>query len=269
MNGKRTCSLLKSIRCKIAEQNEIEFHTPECTFEGECKGTCPKCEAELRYLTQKLEKLRASGRRVAVAGIATAVMASSLSGCARPSEDFDFSAFENVEYKPETKPQLSGQVLAPQDEKEETEIRDPINGDVAYPEEEESGELLTGKAAPEETPAETPEEEKPKDNELVLEGDVYFPETEESEEVLAGIMAAPVTFFEVAEMTEEEAKRALDATFFEDLHDSWQEHLIFLEEEERRATYSVENVTVVLRYDQDGMISDVSLTEEPGENADE
>lgn len=74
MNGKSKCRLLKDIRSKIAEENGIEYHTTECGFQGECRGTCPKCDAELKYLEREIEKRRSIGKRVAVAGIAAALM---------------------------------------------------------------------------------------------------------------------------------------------------------------------------------------------------
>lgn len=55
MRGKEKCKALKEIRKQIAEKNDIEFAVSECTHKGDCKGTCPKCEAELRYLERQLE----------------------------------------------------------------------------------------------------------------------------------------------------------------------------------------------------------------------
>ena len=81
MTGKEKCTLLKSIRCMIAQKNGIAYAPPECTFQGECKGTCPKCEAELRALSAELAKLHTSGKRVAVAGLAAAMVATSASAC--------------------------------------------------------------------------------------------------------------------------------------------------------------------------------------------
>lgn len=86
MNGKDKCSILKQIRCKIARENNIPYHTTECKFEGECRGTCPKCEAELKYITSELEKIKKAGKQVAVAGIAAAMLATSAGGCARKPE---------------------------------------------------------------------------------------------------------------------------------------------------------------------------------------
>ena len=80
MSGKSKCKILKQIRQQIAENNDIEFITSECKFQGECSGTCPKCEAEVRYLEQELQKRRQAGKAVAVAGIAAALIVSA-SGC--------------------------------------------------------------------------------------------------------------------------------------------------------------------------------------------
>lgn len=74
MNGKSKCKILKDIRRQIAQNNEIEFVTSECKHQGDCTGTCPKCEAELRYLEQELEKRQKAGKTIAVAGIAAALV---------------------------------------------------------------------------------------------------------------------------------------------------------------------------------------------------
>lgn len=80
MSGKSKCKILKQIRQQIAAENDIEFITSECKFQGECSGTCPKCEAEVRYLELQLQKRRQAGKAVAVAGIAAALIVSA-SGC--------------------------------------------------------------------------------------------------------------------------------------------------------------------------------------------
>ena len=84
--GKRTCKTLKEIRQQIADNNEIEYITSECNFQGECKGTCPKCEAEVRYLEKELNKRRQLGKAVAIAGISLG-MAGSFSACHAPNKD--------------------------------------------------------------------------------------------------------------------------------------------------------------------------------------
>ncbi len=69
MKGKKTCKILKEIRKQIAEENDIELVTSECTYQGDCKGTCPKCEAEVRYLERELEKRQRMGKAAVFAGM--------------------------------------------------------------------------------------------------------------------------------------------------------------------------------------------------------
>lgn len=78
--GKKRCKILKEIRRQIAENNDIEFVTSECKHKGDCLGTCPKCEAEVRYLERELEKRQKLGRTIAVAGLSVALMTST-TGC--------------------------------------------------------------------------------------------------------------------------------------------------------------------------------------------
>lgn len=113
MKGKQRCKILKEIRQKIADANDIEFITSECQHKGDCPGTCPKCEAELRYLERELEKRQRLGKTIAVAGL-TAILATSTVGC----DDW----FGNKE--------LGGDPLPPDGYEYE------LNGDVALPPEE-------------------------------------------------------------------------------------------------------------------------------------
>lgn len=69
MNSREKCELLNSIRQKIAEKNDIEFVVYDCTFEGECIGTCPKCESEIKYLEKELEKKQDNGEKINLIGI--------------------------------------------------------------------------------------------------------------------------------------------------------------------------------------------------------
>ena len=73
--GKQTCKILKEIRRQIAEANGIEFATSECRYKGDCLGTCPKCEAEVRYLEQQLHVRSLTGKAVVLAGISAASLA--------------------------------------------------------------------------------------------------------------------------------------------------------------------------------------------------
>ena len=78
--GKRTCKILKEIRQQIADKNDIEYVTSECHYQGECKGTCPKCEAELRYLESELQKRKLMGKAAVIAGISLGI-AGTFSAC--------------------------------------------------------------------------------------------------------------------------------------------------------------------------------------------
>lgn len=80
MSGKDKCKILKEIRQKIAQDNDITLITTECRHQGDCRGTCPKCEAELAYLERELDKRQQLGKRIAVAGIAAALVVTA-SGC--------------------------------------------------------------------------------------------------------------------------------------------------------------------------------------------
>ncbi len=86
MNGKNKCKLLKEIRKQIAAQNDIDYVTSECKYKGDCSGTCPKCESEVRYLEEQLRLRQRAGKAVAVAGIAAALMVTS-TGCDLPGTD--------------------------------------------------------------------------------------------------------------------------------------------------------------------------------------
>ncbi|WP_315349862.1 hypothetical protein [Hoylesella saccharolytica] len=67
-NEKSICRTLKAIRQQIADTNGISYAPEPCTFEGECIGTCPCCEAEVRYIETSLNTLRMAGKVVKIAG---------------------------------------------------------------------------------------------------------------------------------------------------------------------------------------------------------
>lgn len=73
--GKEVCRILKDIRKQIAEENGIEFITSECQHKGDCAGTCPKCEAEVRYLENQLARRRAAGRTTRLVGVSLGLAA--------------------------------------------------------------------------------------------------------------------------------------------------------------------------------------------------
>ena len=73
--GRSTCKLLKSIRQQIADANGISYQPKECHHKGDCAGTCPACEEEIRYLEHELKVRKGNGFGMKVAGIAAGICA--------------------------------------------------------------------------------------------------------------------------------------------------------------------------------------------------
>ena len=73
--GKSTCKLLKDIRQQIADANGISYQPKECQHKGNCAGTCPACEEEIRYLEGELKARKGNGFGMKVAGIAAGICA--------------------------------------------------------------------------------------------------------------------------------------------------------------------------------------------------
>ena len=74
-HGKNICKQLKEVRKRIAEENDIPLEIEECTYKGECRGTCPRCEAEVRYLENALADRLRLGKVATVAGLALGLAA--------------------------------------------------------------------------------------------------------------------------------------------------------------------------------------------------
>ena len=75
VKGKNTCKLLKDIRQQIADANGISYQPKECHHRGDCAGTCPACEEEIRYLERELRTRKGNGFGMKVAGIAAGICA--------------------------------------------------------------------------------------------------------------------------------------------------------------------------------------------------
>ena len=69
--GKKTCETLKSIRKQIADANDIPYEPVVCTHKGDCLGTCPACESEMRYIETQLNIRKMAGKAVKIVGLAT------------------------------------------------------------------------------------------------------------------------------------------------------------------------------------------------------
>ena len=86
MNGKDKCSYLKAIRREIAAANGIDLEIPECTFEGECSGTCPRCEGEMRQLESAISQRRKLSQKVAILGVAAGLSLAGMSPAVAQTE---------------------------------------------------------------------------------------------------------------------------------------------------------------------------------------
>lgn len=145
--GKQTCKILKEIRRQIAEANGIEFATSECRYKGNCLGTCPKCEAEVRYLEQQLRDRSLAGKVVALAGISAGMIL--MSGCSgtssqKQSNDDMLGLFiespEMIEEVEDTVeggelPEIEDTVVIKKGEIDDTEY--PVVGEIIDPEQED------------------------------------------------------------------------------------------------------------------------------------
>ena len=71
--GKHICETLKGIRSEIARANDIDYRPEECHHEGDCAGTCPACESEMRWLERQLRLRQKLGKAVSIAGLSVAI----------------------------------------------------------------------------------------------------------------------------------------------------------------------------------------------------
>lgn len=79
--GKKICNTLKAIRLDIARANGIKYAPRECHHEGDCSGTCPACESEMRYLEREIARRRTLGKAAIVAGLSLGLMSLSATSC--------------------------------------------------------------------------------------------------------------------------------------------------------------------------------------------
>lgn len=113
-NHKKKCEHLKQIRKNMADAVGVELNQTVCTYEGDCKGTCPKCEQEERKLSAALLK----GTLVATSAALV------LTGCAK-----DPGALEgDVPYIEKDIEDYDGGISLPDDDEEIIELE----GDVEY-----------------------------------------------------------------------------------------------------------------------------------------
>lgn len=159
---KEKCKELKRVRAEIAKDLGVDLHQRECTYEGYCSGTCPKCRQEENLLNAAIRK-----RRVAAAGM-TVLATACLSGCQTidgayelegdvqclPEYEMTYEIPEN--HLKETVPIIESEEWEGGIEEIEEFVIDELEGDVAY-EWEIAGEVPLEEATAEES-EETTEE---------------------------------------------------------------------------------------------------------------
>lgn len=97
VKGKSTCKTLKAIRRQIAEANDIKYEPRECHYDGPCLGTCPACEAEVRYLEQQLGLRRQLGRAVSLIGVSAGLLSACTSAGTKAVTEKPNGAKSNIE----------------------------------------------------------------------------------------------------------------------------------------------------------------------------
>lgn len=85
-HGKYICNALKQVRLDIARANGINYAPQECHHEGDCAGTCPACENEMRYLEREIARRRALGKVALVAGVSMGLMSFAATSCNQPNK---------------------------------------------------------------------------------------------------------------------------------------------------------------------------------------
>lgn len=128
MLGKAKCKILKEIRQTIADENDIPFVTRQCTYQGDCSGTCPRCESELRYLERELEARRKLGKQVAVTALCAGISFGSVA-CSTPGQELGGEATIDPSYE-----EIAGGMT------DGSEYEDELLGDMIEPTPELAGE---------------------------------------------------------------------------------------------------------------------------------
>ena len=134
--GKQTCKILKEIRKQIAVENDIALVVSECTYQGDCKGTCPKCEAEVRYLERELEKRQKLGKAAVVAGLSVGLLGASQVALAQQPDSLRMDTIEKEEVV-ELESELFGciQETMPSFRGGEQKLFEFIGNNLVYPQE--------------------------------------------------------------------------------------------------------------------------------------
>ena len=133
--GKKICGYLKGIRRKIAEENDIKLDIPECTYEGECRGTCPRCEWEVQYLEKTLFERMKLGKIATISGLALGLSACGGNFDSQPDDDIMgdmpmLYPYEDVETLP---PNSITKIIAIDEDEEVGELAGLVAVDAEFP----------------------------------------------------------------------------------------------------------------------------------------
>jgi hypothetical protein len=128
--GKTICNALKVIRKQIADANDIHYEPRECNHQGECCGTCPACESEVRYIEKQLDIRRQLGKAVVVVGLSTGLF--SMTGFSSCS-GFGGRTVGMVEDTPPTHKEI-----LKEDTLKKSELMEELDGYMAEPDSDET-----------------------------------------------------------------------------------------------------------------------------------
>lgn len=145
MNHKEKCKTLKKVRKSIADVLGVDLHQTECTYEGDCPGTCPKCKKEEEILNKAI-----------LTGSAAAVSSLVLVGCQLPIAQGAIHIIENNNVENGG----GDEDLAGVATESPIDYQEPDMGDVSIEDDVFSSEITVD----------------PDGEEMILEGDVaYYP----------------------------------------------------------------------------------------------
>ncbi len=117
--GKHICNTLKAIRSEIASANEIDYTPTPCDHEGDCAGTCPACESEMRWIERQLRTRKALGKAVTIAGVSMALSLATSAAAQSPTSGGQKRKTEAPKPKKPDERRTAGVVRRPPNKEEE------------------------------------------------------------------------------------------------------------------------------------------------------
>ena len=97
---------------QVAKANDIKYAPTECHHKGDCAGTCPKCEAEVRWLEQQLLLRRQLGKAVAVVGVSMGLAA--LTSCESQLTEMNTDSNISSVLNQNNNSEWMGEIISPQ-----------------------------------------------------------------------------------------------------------------------------------------------------------